>query len=307
MRSGLRCRQLARIIVALGGIALLSGCHTSAGGDRSPRGIVMSLVEQADSLEIYSVTWPEDRREEHRLEVVSAASTPERWAELLDAVANAGPRTTQHGGLPEAYIRLRAGEAVVAEGWTFPPTGEFGLYLPDGGRVALEGAALGEFFHSYHERLLTGHRNSRADELAAADAQPDASLVQRLPDFDEVKQRISLLFRSTVYVNIHAPGENSMGVDVTKQAPVDWETMTRAVEEATEGWAIIGSPDVFIMCEPRDHPERLIVLNYVAGVLGCDDPALGGNIVVLRPASPFGDALDSMLARARSRERNTAQ
>lgn len=307
MRSALCCRQLPGILVALCGIAMLSGCQTSRGGNRSPRGIVVSLVEQADSLEIYTLTWPAEREEEHKLELISVASTPERWAELVDALADAGPKTTQHGGLPEVYIRLRAGEAVLAEGWAFPPTGELGLYLPDGGRVALEGAGLGEFFRSHHESLLTAQTSAYADQLAAADAQPNASQAQRLPDFDEVKQRISLLFPSTVYVNIHAPGENSMGVDVTKEARVDWETMTRAVEEATEGWAIIGSPDVFIMCEPRDHPERLIVLNYVAGVLGCDDPVLGGNIVVLRPASPFGDALDSMLARARSRENNTGQ
>jgi hypothetical protein len=122
-----------------------------------------------------------------------------------------------------------------------------------------------------------------------------------LPALGETKDRIVQLFHDCNYINIHAPGEDSMGVNVQGEGREAWQMMTDAVEEAEQGWAIPGQPEIYIWCQTPEAEWRLVELHYAGGVIGSPDSDLGGNVRTLRPTRAFKKGLDLMLSQARAR------
>ncbi len=301
-----RCWPLTVLSCAL----VLAGC----GGNRAqPRGsdlepartTFLSFFEKADSLQVYTLRWPGESEREHVLTTVSRRDSPELWSKFLEGVRSAGAKGAYHGGIPIIHIRLLASERALVQGWAFPPAHEIGLYLPDGKRTSLIAPALDKFFQPLHDEVTEAR--ARASGIQPLPATSHARPREELATFEETKSRMIRLFRNCSYLNVHAPGENSMGVDVRQEAEDAWEAMTKAVEDAKKGWAISGRPEVYIWCESADAPGRPVEVNYIAGVLGSTDPGLGANILTLRVGLSFEEALNFILAMARERERREQQ
>ena len=287
-------------IIGLSMTLLLHGCgrHQPEAGDydlATTREIMAAAFEQADTIEIYTLRWPGEFGKEHLVRSISRGDSPEFWERALGGLSRAAPRTVANGYVPEIHVRLRAGGRALAKGWAIPRADELGFHLPGGEKIVVCSTEVAELLRPFDEQVL--------EAQALAYPAPPEPTEPPLPSFAEVHQRMIELFRKCDYINVHAPGENSMGVDVRGEASEEWRTMTKAVEEASKGWAIPGGrPEVYIWCDVPDRPSDLIELDCVGGVLGSPRGELGGNVQTLRPAESFRQALESLLRRAREKE-----
>jgi hypothetical protein len=298
-------QRLSVLALAVLPLGLTAGCQTGSRGAQkaeapADREAIISLFEQADALEIYTTAWPgEEEDEERLLATVLHSDDPARWAALADSLRRAGP-SRRHMGISILGLRLRAGDVIVADGSAYPPVGDVCL------RAA--GAASGVRFtvgSPFNDLLVPHHERVTQATAAGCSGPPPAPEEEPapIPTFEEVKARMVDFFRGCVYINVRAPGENSMGVDVRQEARREWQMMTKAVENAEEGLAIPGAPEILILCEMPDASNRLIELYYVGGMLGGADRELGENVRTLRPSPEFKKGLDSILAMARARRR----
>jgi hypothetical protein len=279
---------------------LLHGCgrNRANAGDydlATAREIMAAGFEQADTVEIYTLTWPGEYGKEYLVRSISRADNPEFWERAIIGLRRAAPRAVANGCVPEIHIRLRAGGQTLATGWAIPPVDEIGFYLPGNQKIVVCSAEVAELLRPFHDQVV--------ESQALGNPRPPDPSEPPVPSFAEVHQRMIELFRGCDYINVHAPGENSMGVDVRGEASEEWRTMTKAVEEASKGWAIPGGrPEVYIWCDVAETPSDLIELHYVGGILGSRRGELGGNVQTLRPTASFRQALESLLRRAREKE-----
>ncbi|UCG88147.1 MAG: hypothetical protein JSW71_06285, partial [Gemmatimonadota bacterium] len=249
---------------------------------------------------------PDKEGRERLLVSISRADQVDRWQGFIQHVGQAAPES-HHEGIPWLEVRLRSRDHLVAAASAypaFPHASELAFRFP----AAVQGVAV----------TVEGDLNNIVQEcqqqvdaivLANSPLSTDgiAAEAGALPSFEETKARMVKLFEECDYINIHAPGENSMGVDVCEEGREAWEMMTAAVAEAETGWVIPGQPQIYIWCETPDAPGRLNELNYIAGILGSPDPHYGGNVRTLRPAAAFGEGLDYILAAAREKEEKREQ
>jgi hypothetical protein len=295
------------------GIVLLGCAGEHKGGRyvslRSARKSLVAAFEQGDTLEVYTRDWPGEENTQPLLAVISRDEAPDRWEAFIDAARRAGPRT-HHRGLPILWIRIRAGRKVLASGWAYPPADEIALWLPsDQVAAAVVGPAFNDLLSPIHEETKKAMEKAYA-EYAEDDNSSSITTLQEpaLLSFEEVKARFVTLFQNCDYINIHAPEENSMGVNVRKEGREAWQIMTKAIAEAEKGWAIPGGQaEVYIWCEDPEAPSRLIELHYVAGIVGATHRYYGGNVHTLHAGPAFKQGLDSILTIAREEERRGKQ
>ncbi len=302
-RTPRTARSLGALIISLLVAVWLHGCgrDDGVGGDRdlrTTRKMMVSRFERADTLEVYTVTWPGEYERQHLLCSISRREHPEVWRKALAALRRAGPRAYWHGCVPQIHIRLRAHGQTIATGWATPQVNEIGLYLPKRERIVLWSAELAALLRPFHDQVVAAQ--AKANPVPPEQPEPP------LPSFAEVKPRFIKLFRECEYINLYAEDGNAIGVDIRGEAAHEWRVMTEAVEHATKGWAIPGGkPEAYIGCDVP-WTGLVIELEYVGGVLGCADRYYGGNIQTLRPGPGFQEALYSMQRRAREKRKRSA-
>jgi len=306
------CRGLSGVLeLTVAAVLLVSGCSAGrqdAGGFslHSAREDLVALFEQSDTLEIYTTQWPNDQGEEHLLLSISRADQMDRWQGFIHDAGQAGPES-HHEGIPWLEMRLRSGDHVLARASAYPAyphASELAFRFP----AVLQGVALtveGDLSNIVQEC----QRQLDAAVLANSPPSTDniTAEVPPLPSFEETKARMVKLFADCDYINIHAPGENSMGVNVREQGRESWQMMAEAVQDAEKGWAIPGQPQIYIWCETPDAPGTLFELNYIAGILGSPDRRFGGNVQTIRPNPSFQQALQAVLTMAREKEKREQQ
>lgn len=303
MRQGKVWWQFGALGVSMSVMLSLCGCARNGDSDvGSARDSFVSLFEQADTLEIYAVQLPDDEERDHLLVSISRADDVDRWERFIDEAGQAGPES-RHEGIPWLEMRLSSGDHMVAAASAypaFPHASELAFRLPgamQGVAVTVEGGLnnIVQECQQQADAIVLANSPMSTDQMSGG--------VEPLPSFEETKARMMKLFAECDYINVHAPGENSMGVNVREEGRDAWEMMAAAVEEAERGWAIPGQPEIYIVCEPAGAPGRPVELHYVGGILGCPAGDLGGNVCTLRLPAHFKRGLDSLLAICRETQR----
>ena len=121
--------------------------------------------------------------------------------------------------------------------------------------------------------------------------------------FPAFKEQMTRLFRDCTYINLSVPGRQGVGVNPREEGRVEWEMLTREIEHAERGWAMIRSPQsVVICCETPENVSRMVEVLYVGGVVGPE-----GSPVSLKVGTEFGRGIDGLLAIGERREREWAE
>lgn len=121
--------------------------------------------------------------------------------------------------------------------------------------------------------------------------------------FPAFKEQMTRLFRDCTYINLSVPGHQLVGVNPREEGRLQWEMLTREIEHAERGWAMIRSPQsVVICCETPENVSRMVEVLYVGGVVGPE-----GSPVSLKVGTQFGKGIDGLLAIGERREREWAE
>lgn len=120
-------------------------------------------------------------------------------------------------------------------------------------------------------------------------------------DFEQVKANLIELFQESEYLNVSTRQMALAGLDPRREAVEAWQMMIRGMKAAGPGWAMPDHRGVTIVCMPPDPSGSDVTCHYISGVLGADAEECGGYLVTVRPAPPFDEGLERLLAFCRQK------
>ncbi len=325
-----RTLLLVAAALALAGSALLLYSHSRHAPERpeirATREALVADFQRATALEILAAG------DEHGffthpqvVAVIRRSDDPSRWARWMDDIRRAqepGPLIARH--LPGLRLHLTDGKTLVTELASLPYDSILAVHHDNvvAWEVQFE-SSLHDLLKPYVDREYAARHRGLARELARHPNTPIPSRSQmgapgrvgrmvpaqgwspglgtapqpRAASFGDAKARLVKLFQDCDFVNLAPNGGGALvkyGV-----AHAAWQQMTRAVENAKEGWVIPGAPEMTIginVYPPPGQMGRSIRLGYSHGQLACDDDTFGASPRSVQPGPEFADGLRKLQA-----------